>query len=165
MITNQQHKMTLTTPSDREIVLQRTFDAPAALVFEAMTKPEHVRRWFGCSQASLTVCEIDLRVGGAYRYVMSMGDGQEFPFKGEYKEITPPSRLVFTQIFDVPPINEHPALVTATFEERDGQTTLTETILHDSRESRDGHLSSDMEQGAGEAYDRLADVVDELQSH
>jgi uncharacterized protein YndB with AHSA1/START domain len=144
------------TPSDREIVLTRTFDAPRRLVFAAMTQPEHVRHWYGCGIMTLTVCEIDLRVGGAYRFTMRAPDGVHHTLQGTYREITPPDRIVFTEGYVTEGFQSEEALVTSVFTERDGKTTLTVTVLHASRENRDGHLNAGMEAGAGESYDRLA---------
>ncbi|HEX8235025.1 MAG TPA: SRPBCC domain-containing protein [Abditibacteriaceae bacterium] len=144
------------------IVISRVFDAPRSLVFEAWTKPEHVRRWWGCRASTLAICEVDLREGGAYRYVMQMPDGSEYPFKGVYREITAPRRLVHTQIFDVEPYSQYEMLVTVTFDEQDGKTTVTETILHSSVEARDGHLASGMATGVGETLSRLEELLAEL---
>lgn len=146
----------ITTPSDREIVLTRTFDAPRRLVFAAMTSPEHVRHWYGCGIMTLTVCEIDLRVGGAYRFTMRAPDGGTHTLQGTYREITPPDRIVFTEGYVTEGFKSEEALVTSVFTENDGKTTLTVTVLHASRENRDGHLNAGMEAGAGESYDRLA---------
>ena len=153
------HKLMVTTPSDREIVLSRTFDAPRRLVWEAMTRPEHVARWWGPRWITLTTCEIDLRPGGAWRFVFRSPDGGEHTFKGVYREITPHERTVQTFVYDVDLIRDHPALETMALDEQDGMTTLTITILHDTKESRDGHLNSGMESGAGESYDRLAEYL------
>jgi uncharacterized protein YndB with AHSA1/START domain len=161
METKERSKMTLTTPSDTEVVLSREFDAPRALVFDAYTKPEHVRNWWGCRLSSLSVCEIDLHVGGEYRFVLRMNDGSgEFPFKGVYKEISRPERVVYTQVFDVPPFNEGEALVTTTFEEENGRTRLTEHIACGSKEARDGMLATGMEHGAAEAFDKLEELIE-----
>lgn len=153
----------VTLPSDREIEMTRVFDAPRRLVFEAYSKPEHVKRWWGCRSFTLTVCEMDFRPGGTWRYVVRTPDGQEFPFKGVYREILRPERLVFTLIFDVEGIRDHEAVETLTFEEHDGKTRLMARILHDSKESRDGHLQSGMEPGARETWDRLAELVASLE--
>ena len=118
----------VTTPTDREIVLTRSFAAPRGLVFEAWTTPEHVRHWWGCRDFPMTVCEIDLRVGGAWRYVVSASDGDEHGFHGVYREIVAPARLVHTYIYE--PMPQHGALNTVLFEERNGRTTVIETVLH-----------------------------------
>lgn len=151
--------LTVTLPSDLEIVLTRVFNAPRRLVFEAHTTPEHVRRWWGCRDSTLTVCEMDFHVGGAWRYVIKMSDGSEHPFKGVYREIVPPERLAYTFIYDVDFIRDHEALETITFDERNGKTTLKSTILHKTREARDGQLQSGMEIGAAETLNRLEEYL------
>jgi uncharacterized protein YndB with AHSA1/START domain len=152
----------VTTPSDREIVLTRLFDAPRRLVFEAMTKPEHVRRWWGAldERYSVPVCEIDLRPGGAWRFVSRTPQG-ECGFHGVYQEIVPPSRLVFTEIYD--PFPDAPSVVTSVFTEEGSKTRLTVTASYPSVEVRDMVLKSGMEHGAALSYDRLEEVVRELQ--
>jgi len=152
-------KLFITTPSDREIVLTRTFDAPRALVFEAWTNPHHVRRWYGCAIHELVACEIDFRVGGRYRFAMRAPDGVEHTMTGVYREIAPPSRIVCTERYETAVFRSEDAIVTTTFVEQDGRTTLTSTVLHPSREQRDGHLNSGMERGAGETFDRLDELL------
>ena len=151
------------TPSDREIRMTRLFDAPRSLVFEAMTNPEHVRRWWGClgEGYSVPVCEIDLRPGGKWRFVNRHPNG-EAGFNGEYREITPPSRLVFTEIFEEYP--DSVSVVTAEFTEEAGKTRLTATVSYPSPEVRDMVLKSGMSEGAAISYDRLEDLVAELQT-
>jgi uncharacterized protein YndB with AHSA1/START domain len=152
----------VTTPSDQEIRLTRLFDAPRHLVFEAMTKPEHVKRWWGClgEAYSVPVCEIDLRPGGAWRFVNRHPKG-EAVFYGEYREIMPPSRLVFTEIFAEFPGTV--SVVTTDLAEEEGRTRLTATIRYPSIEVRDIVLATGMDRGAGISYDRLEDLVAELQ--
>lgn len=153
-----------TTPSDREIVLTRLFDAPRRLVFDAMTKPEHVRRWWGKldDKHSVPVCEIDLRPGGAWRFV-GCGPEGDFPaFYGTYREVAPPDRLVFTEFFE--PFPDVGSLVTTVFTEEGGKTRMTVTCLYPSLDVRDMVLSTGMSKGAGLSYDRLEDLVRELQS-
>ncbi|MGK3992162.1 SRPBCC family protein [Sorangium sp. So ce1024] len=152
----------VSTPSEQEIRMTRLFNAPRQLVFDAMTKPEHVRRWWGCLSEgySVPVCEIDLRPGGKWRFV-NRHPGGEAAFYGEYKEITPPSRLVFTEIFEQYP--DTVTLVTSVFTEEAGKTRLTVTVRYPSLEVRDIVLSSGMAEGAGISYDRLEDLVAELQ--
>lgn len=162
MDTRVSNALKITTPSDREIVLTRVFDAPRRLVFEAMTTAEHVRKWYGCRGFTLPVCEIDLRVGGAYRFTMRTPEGVDHTLQGVYREITPPERVVFTEGYVTEGFTGDPALVTSTFTEKDGKTTLTVTILHATRENRDGHLNAGMESGAGESYDRLAALVETM---
>ena len=152
-----------TTPSDREIVLTRLFDAPRRLVFDAMTKPEHVRRWWGKldDKHSVPVCEIDLRVGGRWRFVNRHPKG-EVTFSGVYREISAPDRLVFTEFFE--PFPDVGSLVTTVFTEEGGKTRMTVTCLYPSLDVRDMVLSTGMSKGAGLSYDRLEDLVRELQS-
>jgi len=152
----------VTPPSDQEIRMTRLFDAPRRLVFEAMTKPEHVKRWWGRlgEGYSVPVCEIDLRPGGAWRFVNRHPKG-EVAFYGEYREITPPSRLVFTEIFEQFP--DSVSVVTADFTDEGGKTRFTATVRYPSLEVRDIVLASGMARGAGISYDRLEDLVAELQ--
>jgi uncharacterized protein YndB with AHSA1/START domain len=153
---------TFTTPSEQEIRLTRLFDAPRQLVFEAMTKPEHVKRWWGClgEGYSVPVCEIDLRVGGRWRFVNRHPKG-EIAFYGEYREITPPSRLVFTEIFEQFP--DSVSVVRSEFTDENGKTRMTATVRYPSVKVRDMVLASGMTRGAGISYDRLEDLVAELQ--
>jgi uncharacterized protein YndB with AHSA1/START domain len=151
----------VTTPSDCEIRLTRLFDAPRRLVFEAMTKPQHVKQWWGClgEGYSVSVCEIDLRRGGSWRFVHRTPQG-DFAFYGEYREIAPPDRLVFTEIFDQFPDTE--SVVTAVFTEEKGKTRLTATVRYPSIEVRDAVIQSGMAKGAGLSYDRLEEVASRL---
>jgi uncharacterized protein YndB with AHSA1/START domain len=153
---------TVTTPSDREIRMTRLFDAPRQLVFEAMSKPEHVKRWWGCLGAgySVPVCEIDLRPGGRWRFVNRHPKG-EAAFHGEYREIVPPSRIVFTEIFEDFP--DTVSVVTAELADEDGKTRLTATVQYPSKDVRDMVVASGMSTGAGISYDRLEDLLAELQ--
>ena len=166
MVTNRVAKnkdtFQVTTPSEQEIRFTRLFDAPRQLVFEAMTKPEHVKRWWGCLDEgySVAVCEIDLRPGGAWRFV-NRHPGGDAEFYGEYKEITPPSRLVYTEIFA--PFPDSVSVVTAVFVEEGQKTRYTATVRYPSVEVRDMVFATGMEQGAGLSYDRLEDLVAELQ--
>ncbi|MDX1980135.1 MAG: SRPBCC family protein [Bryobacteraceae bacterium] len=150
----------MTLPSDYEIVVTRMFDAPRELVFEASLRPEHVRRWWGPRHLTMTVCEADVRVGGAYRYVLRGPEGREAGFNGVYHEITPPERIVCTQIFE--PMPEHVAVVTVIFEDNDGRTKLTSTTRHASKQARDGHLQSGMEAGMRDTFDRLEELLESL---
>jgi uncharacterized protein YndB with AHSA1/START domain len=149
----------LTTPSDREIAMTRVFAAPRRLVFEAFTKPELVKRWLlGPDGWSMPVCEIDLRVGGAYRYVWRHPRGSEMGMGGVYREIVAPARIVATERFDEPWYPGE-AVGTVVLVEQGGMTTLTQTLLYDSREARDAVLKSPMEEGVVASYDRLAEVL------
>jgi len=154
----------LTLPSDREIRIRRVLEAPRRLVFEAMSKPQHIRRFWGPRFMTMTTCEVDFRVGGAWRFVLAAPDGSEHPFTGVYKEIVPPERIVQTFIYDVDMIRDHPAVETLTLEERGNQTIVAVTVLHDSKESRDGHVNAGMEGGVRETYDRLAELLAELRT-
>ena len=156
------NKLVVTTPSDLEIVLTRVFNAPRHLVFEASTRPEHVRNWWGPRCTKLIACEIDFRVGGSWRFVMRGPDGKDAVFKGVYHEIVVPGRIVATECFDEPALGSPEWQVTTTYEERDGKTTQTSRCLHPSREHRDGHLQSGMEGGAGETFDRLEELLGTL---
>jgi uncharacterized protein YndB with AHSA1/START domain len=151
---------TLTLPSDREILITRVFDAPRALVFETMNRPEHMKRWWGPRGYELTVCEIDLRPGGAYRFVQRTADGQEFAFRGEYREVVPPERVVTTFEFEGMP--GHISLVTVILDEQDGKTLMTETMLFDTADDRDGMIQSGMESGMRESLDQLAELLARL---
>jgi uncharacterized protein YndB with AHSA1/START domain len=152
----------VTTPSDREIRLTRLFDAPRHLVFEAMTKPEHVRRWWGCltDEYSVPVCEIDLRPGGAWRFVNRHPRG-EAVFYGVYREIAAPERLVFTEIYE--PYPDVESVVTSVLTEENGKTRLTVTALYPSVDVRDMVIKTGMAKGAALSYDRLEDLVRALQ--
>jgi uncharacterized protein YndB with AHSA1/START domain len=152
----------VTTPSEVEIRMTRLFDAPRQLVFEAMTKAEHVKQWWGRlgDAYSVPVCEIDLRIGGAWRFVNRHPEG-EAVFYGEYREITPPSRLVFTEIFE--PYPDSVSVVTTEFTTEGSKTRMTATVRYPSLEVRDMVLGSGMATGAGVSYDRLEELVAKLQ--
>jgi uncharacterized protein YndB with AHSA1/START domain len=150
----------VTLPSDTEIVITRDFNAPAQLVWEAWTKPEHVRRWYGLRGNNLAVCEIDLRVGGSWRYVLRDESG-EYPFSGEYLEIEAPNRVVSTERFELIPNSDYVATVTLT--ERNGVTSMRSHLKYQSREHRDGHIASGMEAGMRETYVRLDEVLEDLE--
>lgn len=151
----------LTTRGDREIVITRAFDASRKLVFDAHTKPELVKQWLlGPDGWSMPVCEIDLKVGGKYRYVWRRDkDGTEMGMGGVYREIVAPERLVATEKFDQ---SWYPGEAVGTFVlvEQGGKTTLTQTMLYESREARDSVLKSGMEKGVVASYDRLAKLLE-----
>jgi uncharacterized protein YndB with AHSA1/START domain len=151
----------VTTPSDREIRMTRLFDAPRHLVFDAMSKPEHIQRWWGRlgDGYSVPVCEVDLRVGGKWRFVNRHPHG-EATFYGEYREIAPPERVVFTEIYE--PFPDAGSVVTAVFTEENGKTRLTATVRYPSMEVRDRVLQTGMADGAAISYDRLEEVASEL---
>jgi uncharacterized protein YndB with AHSA1/START domain len=149
----------VTARGDREIVMTRVFNAPRHLVFEACSKPELVRQWLlGPEGWSMPVCEIDLRVGGSYRYVWRHSDGREMGMGGVYREIIIPERVVTTEKFDEAWYPGE-AVGTMLLVERDGKTTLTQTMLYDSRQTRDAVLKSPMEKGVAASYDRLEKIV------
>lgn len=152
-------KLRVTTPSDREIVMTRHFDAPRHLVFDALTTPELVKRWLlGPDGWSMPICEIDLRVGGALRYLWRHSDGREMGMRGVFREIARPARLVHTEVFD-DPWYPGEAVDTAVLTEERGKTTLTTTVLYASQEIRDGVLKSGMETGVARSYDRLDEIL------
>lgn len=147
--------------------MTRTFDAPASLVWEVWTKPEHVRYWWrslnprGPRESEMLVCEIDLRVGGRWRYVARESNGFEVAFNGEFLEIEAPHRLVNTEVFEMYPDN--PGTITNVFEEHDGKTTLTSTAVYESKEVRDMVVESGMEDGADISMDRIEELLESLQ--
>ena len=152
----------ITTVGDRELAMTRVFDAPRNLVFDAFTKPELVKRWLlGPDGWSMPVCEIDLKVGGAYRYVWRRDtDGTEMGMGGVYREIVPNQKLVTTEKFDQAWYPGE-AVGTLVLTEQGGKTTITQTVLYASREARDGVLKSGMESGVSRSYDRLAEQLGE----
>ena len=157
-------KLRITASGDREIVMTRSFHAPRALVFDAFTKPELVRQWLlGPPGWSMPVCEIDLRVGGKYRYVWRHTNGNQMGMGGVYREIAPPERIVSTEKFDE---SWYPGEAVGTFvlTEQNGITTVTQTVLYDSREAREAVLKSPMEGGVTIGYNRLADLLESLKA-
>jgi uncharacterized protein YndB with AHSA1/START domain len=157
---NNARTLTVTTPTDREIVLTRVFDAPRRMVFDALTKPELLKRWFGARGWHLVVCEVDLRVGGAWRFVSRGPDGTELGHGGVYSVVLPPDRLVYTESFDD---QSYPgeSVITHVLVEQNARTTLTSTLLYGSREGRDIVLSYPMQRGVAEGYDRLDGLLAE----
>jgi uncharacterized protein YndB with AHSA1/START domain len=145
---------------DCEIVIERSFDAPARIVFEAWTKPEFVKRWWAPKShgVTLSACDADVRAGGAYRYVMRREGGGEMAFSGTYSEVTPYTRLVYTQVFE-PMAAAGAVTVTVTFEERDGETNLVSRAFYPSKAVRDTVLATGMEHGMRESMDQLAALV------
>jgi uncharacterized protein YndB with AHSA1/START domain len=148
--------LNVTTPSDREIRMVRVFDAPRAMVYDAFTKCDLLRRWFGPHGFSLSVCEGDFKVGGGWRFVVRGPDGSEMGMRGKIREMVRPERLVHVETFDDYPGE---ALVTTTFAERGGKTTVTINLQYESKQVRDAVVSSGMEHGAAESYDRLAEYL------
>ncbi len=154
---------TVTLPTDEQILIIREFDAPKHLVYEAWTTPELVRRWWHAKRGEMTVCEIDLRVGGEWRYVMVAEGGLEVGFHGEFREILPNERLVSTEVYEGLPEGvseeEGTTVNTATFTETDGRTTLTVLVQAENQVSRDAIIESGMEAGLQDALDLLEEVA------
>ena len=153
---------TITFPNDTDYVITRVFDAPAEAIFRATTTPELVQRWWGFETSEWLVCEIDLRVGGRWRYVTKEQGGFEVAFHGEYREIDAPRRLVSTEVFEGAPVPDPEAGATVnvmTLEEVDGVTNLSVLVQTPSREVRDAIIESGMEGGLQVSYNRLEDLV------
>ncbi len=150
----------VTLPTDRQILITREFDAPKHLVYKAWTTPELVKRWWSANRGEVTSVEIDLRVGGRWRYVMIAGGDQEVAFHGEYREIVPDERIVSTEVYEsIPDAEAHAALNTVTLTEADGRTTLTILAEHPTKEGRDAVIQSGMEDGLQDALDLLEQVA------
>ena len=161
-MTNDQQETTsgttaVTTPSDREIVSERVFDAPRERVFAAYTDPQLIPRWWGPRGATTIVDQMDVRPGGAWRFVSRDSNGSETGFRGTYREVTPPERIV--QTFEWEGMPGHVLVETATFEDLGGRTKVTTTSLFHTPEERDGMLASGMERGLTETHDRLAELL------
>jgi uncharacterized protein YndB with AHSA1/START domain len=152
---------TVTLPTDEQILITREFNAPKHLVYKAWTTPELVKRWWNAKRGEVTIAEIDLRVGGRWRYVMVAEGGQEVGFHGEYREIVPNERIVSTEVYEGMPEGapEEGTLNTATFAEADGRTTLTILVQAPSKEIRDAIIDSGMEAGMQDAMDLLEEVA------
>ncbi len=147
----------VTLPEDEQILITREFDAPRHLVYRAWTTPDLVKRWWSGNRGETTIAEIDLRVGGSWRYVMVTDGGFEVAFRGEYREVVPNERIVATEVYEGMPEGE--AMNTVTFDEAEGRTTLTVLVQHASKEARDAHVNSGMEVGMQEGMDLLEQVV------
>lgn len=156
----QTEGLTVRAVSDTDLVLTRTFAAARPLVFDAFTRPELLRRWHGARGWHLVICEIDLRPGGVWRFVSRGPDGAELGHGGVFHEVDAPGRLVQSEVHDGWDAGE--ALVTTVFDEWDGRTAMTTTVRYPSREVRDSVLRTPMKRGAGEAYDRLAEMLNEM---
>lgn len=159
---NHTETLKVTTPTDREIVMTRVFDAPRHLVWEAMSTPELVKRWlYGPPGWTMVTCEDDLRVGGSFRWGWRGPEGQEMTMHGTYREVVPPQRMVRTESFEIGCESQAgEQLVTAVLTEQGNQTTLTLTLLYPSKEARDGTIASGMERGVAASYDRLAELLE-----
>ncbi len=150
----------VTLPTDRQILITREFDAPKHLVFKAWTTPELVRRWWTTDRGEMTVCEIDLRVGGTWRYVMVTPTGFEVGFHGEFREIVPDERIVSTEAYEgIPDPDGNASLNTLMLTEEDGRTTMTVLVEHPTPEGRDAHINSGMEAGMQDALDLLEEIA------
>ncbi len=151
---------TVTLPTDEQILITREFDAPKDLVYRAFITPELLRRWWSAKRGEMTVAEVDLRVGGKWRYVMVTGGGLEVGFHGEYREIVPNERIVSTEVFEgIPDADAHASLNTVTFTEVDGRTTVSILVEHPTQKGRDAHIESGMEDGLQDALDLLEEVA------
>jgi uncharacterized protein YndB with AHSA1/START domain len=144
-------------PEDTQILITREFAAPRHLVWEAWTNPDLIRRWWHANRGEVASIDVDLRVGGQWRYVMKTGDGHEVGFHGEYREVAAPERLVYTEVYEGYP--EAGALTTVTFIEEDGRTTATMLVEHETQEHRDMHVESGMEAGLQDALDLLEQLA------
>jgi uncharacterized protein YndB with AHSA1/START domain len=147
----------VTLPTDEQILITREFDAPRELVWRAYTDPDLVRKWWHANRGEMTVCDIDLRVGGGWRYVMVTPDGMEVAFHGEYRELVPCERIVSTEVYEAFP--DAYAVDTVEFTEVDGRTTITMLVEHQRKEHRDMHIESGMEDGLQDALDLLEQVA------
>jgi uncharacterized protein YndB with AHSA1/START domain len=147
----------VTLPSDTQILITRDFNAPRHLVFRAWTTPDLIGRWWAGDRGEVTSIEVDLRAGGTWRYVMTANGGFEVAFHGQYQEVVPGERIVSTEVFEGYPDAE--AVSTTTFTEHDGRTTLVLLVDHPSKETRDAHINSGMEQGMQESMDHLEQVA------
>ena len=150
----------VTLPTDEQILITREFDAPKHLVYKAWTTPELVKLWWHAKRGEMTICDIDLRVGGRWRYVMVADGGFEVGFHGEYREIVPNERIVSTEVYEgIPDAEEHAAVNILTLTEVDGRTTLTVLVEHPTKEGRDAHINSGMEDGMQDAMDLLEQIA------
>ncbi|RZQ59487.1 SRPBCC family protein [Amycolatopsis suaedae] len=159
MATTSTGTAVVTLPSDTQILITREFNAPKHLVYRAWTTPELVKRWWAGDRGEVTSVEIDLRVGGRWRYVMTANGGFEVGFHGEYQEIEPAERIVSTEVYEGFPKEDAYATNTITFTETGGRTTLRVLTQHQTREHRDGHINSGMEGGMQESMDHLERVA------
>jgi uncharacterized protein YndB with AHSA1/START domain len=150
----------VTLPADNQILITREFDAPRHLIWRAYTEPELIKRWWAGLRGNVTSAEVDLRVGGRWRYVMTANGGFEVAFHGEYREISAPERLVNTEAFEgIPDPDDNAAVVTVTLTEKDGRTYFEALVEHHDQAGRDAHVNSGMETGMQESYDALEQVA------
>ena len=150
----------VTLPGETQIHVTRDFNAPKDLVYRALTEPDLIRRWWNAKRGEVTVCDVDLKVGGGWRYVMVTEDGREVAFHGTYREIVPNERLVYTEVFEMPGVSDDDATInTLTLDERDGHTALTSITECHTAEVRDMIIATGMEAGMQDAYDLLEEVA------
>jgi uncharacterized protein YndB with AHSA1/START domain len=156
------HTAVVTLPTERQIVIEREFDAPRHLVYRAYTTPELIERWWAGERGTVTSAQVDLRVGGSWRYVMMANEGFEVAFHGEYRELVPNELIVCTEVYEGYPEPDAEALNTMRFTEKDGRTSLSILVQHKSQEHRDAHINSGMEDGLQDALDLLEQVAGSL---
>lgn len=158
--TTSSHTAVVTLPTDTQVLITRDFNAPKHLVYRAVTVPDLVKRWWSGDRGEVVSADIDLRVGGRWRYVMTANAGFEVAFHGEYAEIVPEERLVYTEVFEgIPDAEDAAATITVTFTEKDGRTTMSILTEHTRQEHRDMHIGSGMEAGMQEAMDKLEQLA------
>jgi uncharacterized protein YndB with AHSA1/START domain len=160
MAATAKHSAVVTLPTDTQILITREFDAPRHLVYRAWTTPEFIKQWWSACRGEVTVAEVDLRVGGKWRYAMIAHEEFEVAFHGEFREVVDNERLVRTEIYEAFP--DAPALSTETFTDSDGRTTLTLLVDHERKEHRDAHVQSGMEDGLQDALDLLEGIIASL---
>ena len=160
MATASKGTAVVTLPSDTQILITREFDAPRHLIYKAWTTPELIKRWWSAKRGEVTLAEVDLRVGGKWRWVMVADGGFEVAFHGEYRELVPDERIVSTEVYEGYPDAE--ALNTLTLSEQGGRTTMSILVQHKSQEHRDAHINSGMEDGLQDALDMVQDVARSL---
>jgi uncharacterized protein YndB with AHSA1/START domain len=162
MLARENPEVTVTLPSETEIRFTCIFQRKRQTLFEAWTRPEHIRNWYGCEDSTVEECEVDLRVGGAWRIVVRMADKSKHHFHGMYREVVQGERLVYSECYEAPQFGNPTWIATVTFEEVDGGVRLTHTIRHRSREMRDGHLQSGMEPGMIASLHRLDKEAEQM---
>jgi uncharacterized protein YndB with AHSA1/START domain len=162
MNTTRHGTATIALPTDCEIIITRLFDASAKNVFKAYTTPELVKRWWGFDTSQWLVCEIDLREGGKWRYLTREDGGYEVGFHGEYRSLKAPEQIITTEVFEGFPEASEGSLNTIKFEEANGITTMTMTVLHTCKEHRDAHIASGMETGMQVSMNRLEEIAQTL---
>jgi uncharacterized protein YndB with AHSA1/START domain len=163
MLVGKSIEVSVSLPSDREIEFTCRFSRRARSLFDAWTKPEHLKQWWGCEGSSIPHCAVDLRAGGAWSLVMRMADGSDHPFHGTYREVKHPNRLVYTECYEMPQFGNPEWLTTVTFEEIEAATLLTRTVQHKSREARDGHLQAGMREGTVQSLTRLNELTEAIE--